>query len=462
MKIKKEETLHYTINYVFIKFEYIVIGDNMYKKITLFIVSMLLVIGCVKKETLDENIDTLIEEDKNILVGINYPVTGISALDKLIKNDIEKIYNDFKEEYESFNSLTEKSELNIDYTYDIISDNYINICVNIFIDSSKLTHPYNYMKTYVYDIKNKNLMSIEDLIIENELKQFVSKVSTELIKNYSNCILLDEMKKTVTIEYEFPLFTFDNESITIYFNPTEITASYCGIISINLPIEDFELKIKLKEIKENIVSKEIEIPTKVLDPNQKVIVLTFDDGPSKYTEKIIDYLHEQDVVATFFILGNKVEIYKDTLTKAIEYGNELGNHSYNHKWLTKLEVEEFLLQIEKTQSIIYETLKYKPIVFRPTYGSINSKIRNNVNLDIILWNIDTMDWKYKSVNKIVSRATKNVKDGDIILMHDTYERTYKAVMKIVPILKKQGYQFVTVSELKEINLLRQHKEIEDK
>lgn len=316
------------------------------------------------------------------------------------------------------------------------------------------------MKTYVYDIEEKQLMSLNDLIDETKLPKFVSLVNTELVQNYSNCLLLDEMKNTVTIQYEFPLFTFDTENITIYFNPTEVTASYCDIISVNIPISKFELKIELKKIKEKTTSKEIEIPTKVLDPNQKVVAITFDDGPSQYTEKIIDYLHEQDAVGTFFILGNKVEIYEDTLTKAIEYGNELGNHSYNHKWLTKLDTEEFLMQIDKTQSVIYETVHYKPTIFRPTYGSINNKIKNNINLDIILWNVDTMDWKYKSVDKIVRRATKNTEDGDIILMHDTYERTYKAVMKIVPILKEQGYQFVTVSELKEINLLREQ-EIEN-
>ena len=426
----------------------------MYKKIILLFPLLFIICGCLKKETLNENINTLIEEDKNILVGINYPVTGINNLDKTIRNDIEKIYNDFKEEYESFSSLTEKSELNIDYTYDIINENYINICVSVFIDSSKLSHPYNYIKTYIYNIKEKRLMSLTDLIDENNLSKFAALVSTELVQHYSNCLLLDKIKNTVTPKYNFPLFTFDTENITIYFNPSEITASYCNIISVNIPISKIELKIKLNKTEEKTTVKEIEIPTKILDPNQKVVALTFDDGPSKYTEKIIDYLYEQDAVATFFILGNKVEIYKDTLTKGIEYGNELGNHSYNHKWLTKLDVEEFLLQIEKTQSIIYENINYKPIIFRPTYGSINNKIKNNINLDIILWNVDTMDWKYKSVDKIVARATKNVKDGDIILMHDTYERTYKAVMKIVPILKAQGYQFVTISELKEINLLR--------
>lgn len=432
----------------------------MYKKIVLFFITMFLIISCTKEGKLDKNINTLIEEDKNILIGINYPVTGINALDNLIQNDIEKIYNDFKEQYESFNSLTEKSELNIDYIYDIVNENYINVCVYVFIDSSKLSHPNQYMKSYVYDIRENKLMSIKDLIQEIDFPKFISLVSTEIVQNYSNCILLDKMKNIITITYNFPLFTFDTDKVTIYFNPTEITASYCDVISIDIPISKFELKIELNDDEEDIVLKEIQIPTKVIDQNQKVVALTFDDGPSKYTEKIMEYLHKENAVGTFFILGNKVEIYKNTLIKGIQYGNELGNHSYNHKWLTKLDVDEFLMQIDKTQSIIYETVQYKPKVFRPTYGSLNNKIRNNINLDIILWNIDTMDWKYKSVDKIVSRATKNIKDGDIILMHDTYERTYKAIMKIVPILKEQGYQFVTISELKQIELLRKQREIE--
>ncbi len=193
----------------------------------------------------------------------------------------------------------------------------------------------------------------------------------------------------------------------------------------------------------------------VIDPKEKVIAITFDDGPSTYTNDIIEYLNKENARATFFILGNKVSIYKDTINKALKYGNEIGNHSYNHKWLTKLSIEEMLLQIEKkTQAIIEENTGYTPVSFRPTYGSINNTMRKNVNLNIVLWTVDTMDWKYKSVDKIVSRATSKVKDGDIILMHDTHERTYNALLKIVPELKHQGFTFVTISELKEIELLR--------
>ena len=428
----------------------------------IFLIFLFLITGCSNKNTLKENINTLIEEDKNILIGINYPITNISSLDKVIKTDIEKIYDNFKKEYESFSSLSEKSELNIDYTYNLVNKNYINICVKVFIDSSKLDNPKNFVKTYVYDIKQNKIITLENIIDLDNLNKIVSYLNKELLQHYYNHLILDNLKETIITDFsKYSLFTFDTEGINIYFNPSVITETYYEVIKVKIPISEFNFNINLNEEEKETVSKEIDIKPKVIDPNQKVVALTFDDGPSKYTEKIIEYLNKEGANATFFILGNKVEIYQDVLKKSISYGNELGNHSYNHKWLTKLETEEFLLQISKTQSIISEKLNYKPTIFRPTYGSINNKIRDNIDLEIILWNVDTMDWKYKSVDKIVSRATKNIKDGDIILMHDTYERTYKALKKIIPILKEQGYQFVTISELKEINLLRNHQEIEN-
>lgn len=447
----QNKTLQYTR-----KIEYIFIGDIM-KKILLVI--LILLTGCSNK--LNEHINTIIEEDKNILIGINYPITGINNLDNIIKNDIETIYNEFKDNYENFNSLIEKSELNIDYTYNIVNNNYINICVKVFINSSKLNNPQVYVKTYNYDIKQNKKITVENIIDYDNLKKVTNYLNKKLLNNYYKYIDLDKMKQKIIPNFNnYNLFTFDNNGIIFYFNPDDITNNYHNVISIKIPISEFEYILDLETKQEKQVSKEINIKTKVIDPNQKVIAITFDDGPSKYTNKIIEYLNEEDACATFFILGNKVEIYQNTLKKAIEYGNELGNHSYNHKWLTKLETKDLLLQINQTQTTIQELLNYKPTIFRPTYGSLNNEIRNNINLDIILWNVDTMDWKYKSVDKIVTRATKNIKDGDIILMHDTYERTYKALMKIIPILKEQGFEFVTISELKEINLLRKQQEIE--
>lgn len=424
----------------------------MLKKI-LIILNIILFTGCFNKKT-DNYINTVIEEDKNILIGMNYPITNINKLDKIIKKDVEKIYNDFKNEYENFNSINDKAELNIDYTYNTIFDNYINISINIFIDSSKLANPINYVNTYVFDIKKNKLITLEDIVNKDNLTTLTKYINTELFKKYSNCLILDEVKKTIIPDYNsYKLFTFDNDNLTIYFNPANVSNSYCGILKIDVPLNKLNLNIKTKKETE-MTLKNVEIPDKVIDPNKKVVALTFDDGPSKYTEELIKVLKENDVCATFFVLGNKVEIYNKTIRNSLKYGNEIGNHSYNHKWLTKLDNESIKEQINKTQEIIKNTTGYEPIIMRPTYGSINNKLRNNVDLDIILWTVDTMDWKYKSVDKIVSRGTKNVKDLDIILMHDTHKRTVEAVKKMIPILKNQGFQFVTISELNEVKLLR--------
>lgn len=193
--------------------------------------------------------------------------------------------------------------------------------------------------------------------------------------------------------------------------------------------------------------------SKTVDPSQPVIALTFDDGPSKYTDEIVEYLHKEDVVATFFIVGNKVPLYKKTLKKAIHYGNEIGNHSYSHKWLSRLNKKEMKEEISKANKIIQKELNYTTKLLRPTYGGINQRLRENTNLKIVFWTVDTRDWKYKNITSIVNEA-KKAKDGDIILMHDLHERTLKSLKDIIPLLKDYNFEFVTISQLEEIKLIR--------
>lgn len=95
-------------------------------------------------------------------------------------------------------------------------------------------------------------------------------------------------------------------------------------------------------------------------------------------------------------------------------------------------------------------------MIRPTYGSLNETIKNTTDLDIVLWNVDTLDWKYKNTNRIVQNATKNLKDGNIILMHDTHKQTLEALPKIIKIIKEKGYECVTVSEMKEAQFIREN------
>lgn len=194
--------------------------------------------------------------------------------------------------------------------------------------------------------------------------------------------------------------------------------------------------------------------SKVIDPSKPVIALTFDDGPSKYTDDILSLLKENNAYATFFVVGNKVETYSSTINTMIKNGNEIGNHSYSHKWLSRLSTNSIKEEIELTQNVLKNIAGYTPTLIRPTYGAVNKKLRNSTNLKVILWDVDTKDWKIKSEEKIAERALNSIEDGDIVLMHDIYERSYNALKIIIPALKEEGYQFVTVSELHELKEIK--------
>lgn len=416
-------------------------------KKVIIILLIFLCSACSNKNFKQENINTIIEENNSeLLISINYPTTNIKLLDKRIDKEINEIYKAFKKD---FNSPNSNSELNIDYTYDVINNNYINITLEVFIDSAKLAHPYTYMLTYVFDINNNKFLTIDNLIKDLSILQ--KDINSKLKSKYKDC-LVEEFQIDNNL-----MFTFDDVYLTIYFNPYTITSGYCGIINIDLKLDNHDLKIEIKKDKEiaaTYVSNTKQ--NKVIDPNKPVIALTFDDGPSSYTKAIIDILNAYGVNATFFVLGNKVEIYSEIIRESIESGNEIGNHSYNHKQLTRLSSIEIQEQINKTQTIINEVSGYTPTLLRPTYGEINKKVRNNSNLKIVLWNIDSLDWKKKNSEKIAEHVINKAKDEGIILMHDTMERTSKAIKIIIPELLEKGYQFVTISELEEVKLLRKN------
>ena len=368
------------------------------KKIFFIILICLFLSGCGKKNI---EVITKIENEENKKISIIYPKTR-TKLDRIIEKDINNIINKYKK--------TNYNELNVDYVFHDF-DNYMSVGIFSSFNNKKYTY------TYAYDKKRNKLLTLID--ITNDIDVI------EEITDSDN-------------------FTFNNNEFTFYQNNNSITISN----------DELNLNIELKTTKKK--NKILKKQEKIIDPHDKFIALTFDDGPSTYTNELIEYLNKEGCNATFFILGNKVEIYQDLLNKSISYGNELGNHSFNHKWLTKLNIDEFKEQITKTQNIIKKYTGYTPNIFRPTYGSVNNEMKKNTNLDIVLWNVDTMDWKYKNVEEIVKRATNNLKDSNIILMHDTKKRTVKAVKKIVPILKEKGYKCATISELKEIKLLREN------
>ncbi len=184
----------------------------------------------------------------------------------------------------------------------------------------------------------------------------------------------------------------------------------------------------------------------------KYVALTFDDGPSSFTEEIIDLLQKYNYNATFFVLGNKLNLnYKDILKKSIKNGNEIGVHGYSHRSFTKMRQATMEEEITKTKKYIKNLTGYESTLVRPPYGNITKTIKNYNLGPYILWNNDTLDWKLRDANKISSRLINSVEDKSIILMHDTYLTTFKALEIILPYLKENNYVVTTVSKIYELN-----------
>lgn len=192
-------------------------------------------------------------------------------------------------------------------------------------------------------------------------------------------------------------------------------------------------------------------------PNDgKKLALTFDDGPnSVVTPKILDILKENDITATFFILGNQINGNADLLNRIVEEGHAIGNHSWSHSNFDTLSIEEAVKEIEDTQSALEKVIGYRPSLFRPPYGALdNDKLDqvNQLNLAVVNWTVDTLDWSGISADEIMKLVREQMYPGGIVLMHDSkrnnqFNNTIDALEKLIPELKTEGYSFVTVPEL---------------
>ena len=185
------------------------------------------------------------------------------------------------------------------------------------------------------------------------------------------------------------------------------------------------------------------------DPGKPMVALTFDDGPSKKTERILDVLEQYGAHATFFVVGIQLEKFPEIVKRASDLGCEIGNHTYNHKNLTKISPDEMREQINGVNRLVLEATGKEPALVRPPYGAgiKDETVKANVAYPLIMWTIDTLDWSTRDTQSTLEAIRKDMKDGSIVLMHDLYDPTAAAVETIVPELIEQGYQLVTVSEM---------------
>ena len=190
--------------------------------------------------------------------------------------------------------------------------------------------------------------------------------------------------------------------------------------------------------------------------DEKLIALTFDDGPHPHnTDAVLEVLAKYDVKATFFEIGRNIELYPDVARRVVAGGHEIGNHTYHHPHLSRITDDALLEELATCGQVAETTVGTSPVLFRPPEGARTAarcKLLGERGYRQILWSVDTNDWRGRSAEEITRVVLRQVKPGDIILMHDYVARHFQgaaALEAIIPALLAQDYRFVTVSELLE-------------
>ncbi|MFM5982312.1 MAG: polysaccharide deacetylase family protein [Sphaerospermopsis kisseleviana] len=193
-----------------------------------------------------------------------------------------------------------------------------------------------------------------------------------------------------------------------------------------------------------------------LPPNQKVIALTFDDGPwPKSTAQVLDILKKNNIPGTFFVVGQNVKNYPDLTRRIVAEGHSIANHTWHH-WYHHMNAQAAAYEVANTTDIIFKTTGVKSGLFRPPGGIMTNGVvsyaRNN-KYAIIMWSSDSIDYSRPAVPRLINNIFKSAKPGGIVLMHDgggDRTHTVQALPEIISRFRKQGYKFVTVPELLEM------------
>lgn len=180
----------------------------------------------------------------------------------------------------------------------------------------------------------------------------------------------------------------------------------------------------------------------------KKVAITFDDGPHPiYTPQLLDGLEKRGIKATFFVTGENASLHPELIQRIHDDGHIIGNHTYSHIQLTSSNRELFKQELVKTNKVISNITGDNVIFVRPPYGSWDKKLEKELNMFPVLWTVDPLDWCSDNPSCVVKETLKNVKENDIILLHDYYDTSVTAALEIIDKLSEKGYMFVTVDEI---------------
>lgn len=304
-------------------------------------------------------------------------------------------------------------------------------------------------KTFFYNLETGEMLDLKSLLNgnDNNLIKLATYVRGQLEQHpqLKNQILVEKLETTTKpVWTNFQCFAIKDESLLIYFNEYEVASGVVGS-----PVIAVELSFINPILATEFQAKNIQVNhATIINPNTKRVALTFDDGPRpEVTMRILQSLEKYKAKATFYMLGKSVQQSPETAKEVLTRGHEIGNHTWSHPILTKLTKEQILNEYNSTSEAIFNATGQYATTFRPPYGAINDFVNAQIPLPIAIWSIDTLDWKHKNAQTLLTIVKKSIHNNAIILMHDIHSSTADGLEPLLAYLQEQGYEFVTVSEI---------------
>lgn len=298
----------------------------------------------------------------------------------------------------------------------IVSSIYLDKDNNEFTLSSLFSSPDNAKQKFLVRIKQQ--LAIQG-VSEEDINQIITK-------------LRDEDMATWKFTYNESKFNINVESNTSKINSVEI------------PINDLYKYIDETYLKGEDLEK---YKAYIKKRSRKAVALTFDDGPNPNTTPVaLELLKKYNAKATFFMVGRSVAGNEEIIKQVVAEGHQIGNHSWSHPLLTKISLEQAKSQINDTTEALKKASGQDVHIMRPPYGGINATIQAAVDQSFILWDVDTLDWKYRNTTSIMKEVRK-ARPGSIILMHDIHQTSINALPTVLQYLTEQGFELVTIDEL---------------
>ncbi len=411
----------------------------------------------------------------------SFPVTKYAFINEYERDFSQRFIDEFKSEAANFGSdATSAADFNQHFE---VKHRLDELVVFLYTRSKSLGN--NYDDSFIasmFDLKNGKRISATEFFespesfeaFATDMREMAAKAVRQKL-NESDDFANQQERETVWMEmlpgidegtaaneenYD-ALFFDENKEWYVIFDKYQIASGAMGSFTIKIPQSVIgkylnrkfaALFAQSKQADEVLAPVAPAAPSRpqsspaVQDSQAPCVALTFDDGPSVYTSRLLDILREENVKATFFVLGKSAAVQKQTLRRIAEEGHNIGNHSYDHKNFAKISLDEARRQITLTDDITQEITGSKPTYFRFPYGAFTNDKLMLVNRPIIGWNIDPLDWKYRDAEKVAAEMSKASANA-IILAHDIHKTTVEAIPQVIRNLKAKGYRIVTLDEL---------------